>query len=596
MMKTTRRKALARLRPPPNLDLADWMESAIHLPPDVADIPGKIRLYPFQRGIASAISDPTIERVTVLKSARVGYSTLLIGMIGNFVGNDPAPILAVVPTDDDARTLVTQMVEPIFSESPSLAGLLTETEPGRVKRNTMMSRRFPGGSLKVVSAKAPRNLRAHNARILIVDEADACEAGAEGSPIKLAEKRTMSFASRKIVIGSTPIHADASNVIDAYALSDRRVFEVRCVECGEYHEIKWADIRWPDGEPGKARWGCPGCGCVIDEGRKAEMVAAGRWRATAPDVKGHAGFKLNSLVSPLPHAAWGVLAQEFVAAKGSPGSLQVFVNTVLGEGWNGEGEELDAHELQARAGPFSMEKLPEVVLSVTAGVDVQRDRIEITFIGWDRQGNAYVLGHVVIWGDPLDTETWRQVDEQLMLRFPHPFGGKLGVDAVAVDAGDGHSMETVLRFCAGRSGRRVYAIKGDGGNRPWILKSKTPTKRGWLWIVGVDGIKTHLMQRLTKAGSIGFSDSLPAVWFDQLTSERRVVRMNRGQPEHRFERIPGKQAEALDCVVYAFAVKQLVTVNWDAREEQLRSPDVAMPTPTRPRVIESAWMQSMMAR
>jgi phage terminase large subunit GpA-like protein len=92
------------------------MESAIHLPPDVADLPGRIRLYPFQRGIASAISDPLIERVTVLKSARVGYSTLLIGMLGNFVGNDPAPILAVVPTDDDARTLVTGMVEPIFAE------------------------------------------------------------------------------------------------------------------------------------------------------------------------------------------------------------------------------------------------------------------------------------------------------------------------------------------------------------------------------------------------------------------------------------------------------------------------------------------------
>src|SRR5690606_29472419 len=150
------------------------------------------------------------------------------------------------------------------------------------------------------------------------------------------------------------------------------------------------------GQPERAYWCCPRHGCVVEEGRKAEMVSAGRWRATAPDVAGHAGFRLNSLISPLPHAAWGVLAKEFLAAKDDPASLQVFTNTVLGEGWNGEGEDLDAHELLGRTQPFGIEKLPEAVLAITAGVDVQRDRVEITFIGWDRHGNAYVLGHVVI--------------------------------------------------------------------------------------------------------------------------------------------------------------------------------------------------------
>lgn len=37
-------------------------------------------------------------------------------------------------------------------------------------------------------------------------------------------------------------------------------------------------------------------------------------------------------------------------------------------------------------------------------------------------------------------------------------------------------------------------------------------------------------------------------------------------------------AEALDCTVYAFAAKELININWDAREEVLRSPELAKQT------------------
>src|SRR5690606_12064714 len=108
--------------------------------------------------------------------------------------------------------------------------------------------------------------------------------------------------------------------------------------------------------------------------------------------------------------------------------------------------------------------------------------------------------------------------------------------------------------------------------RPFIERSKSKVKGGWLWIVGVDSIKTHLTGLLNRDGLIHFSATLDLAWFEQLVSERVVVRYNRGQPFRRFERIPGRRAEALDCVVYAFAVQRLINVNWSAREEQLRSP------------------------
>jgi phage terminase large subunit GpA-like protein len=286
------------------------------------------------------------------------------------------------------------------------------------------------------------------------------------------------------------------------------------------------------------------------------------------------------------------LAAEFVAAKDKPEDLQTFVNLVLGEGWKEHGDALDDAALAAKAEDFSLDMLPEAVLAVTAGVDVQRkDRLEVTFLGWGEDGTAYVLGHRIIWGAPTDDETWRELDEMLKQRFQHPFGGTLGVDAVAIDSGDGETMPDVYKFCFPRYRRRIFAIKGAPGKRPRIERSKQKTKGGWLMIVGVDGIKSSLMSRLRRGNTIRFSNSLPASWYEQLASEQVVVRYSRGQPIRMFERIKGRQAEALDCVVYAMAVRDLVHVNWSAREEQLRNPTVVAPVVQRPRVIESEWLR-----
>jgi phage terminase large subunit GpA-like protein len=182
-----RRNALRSLIPPPRLALSQWIETNFKLPEGVSALPGAVRLWPYQQEIADAISDPAIERVTLVKPVRVGFTTLLTGAVGAFVANEPAPILAWLPTEADARDYIVSDIEPIFAASPALRGTLAaDAEEG--ERNTLLSRRFPGGSLKIVAARAPRNLRRHTARVLFVDEADACETGIEGNPLKLAEK------------------------------------------------------------------------------------------------------------------------------------------------------------------------------------------------------------------------------------------------------------------------------------------------------------------------------------------------------------------------------------------------------------------------
>jgi phage terminase large subunit GpA-like protein len=551
--------------------------------------PGPIRLWDFQRGIADAISDPLIERVTVIKSARVGYTTLLTATVGNYVLNEPAPILFVLPTEADCRDYVVSDMDPIFEASPDLRGLLSDgtDETGR---NTILHRLFAGGSLKVVAAKSPRNLRRHNTRILIIDEEDGMDPTPEGDPVDLAIKRTLGFPNRKIIRGSTPTDADRTTIAGAYEQSDQRVYEIKCVECGEFAEPRWAHIRWDKGSPQTARWACPNCGVLVEERFKLQMVANGRWRAMRPEVEGHAGFRLSALISPHANASWAKLAEEWTVVHDSPESRQTFVNTLLGEVTREEINIEEPETVMARAEAFGLNvthasedgahetlALPAEVLLITAGVDEQDDRFEVTFCGWSRDGAMWALGHSVIWGSPADHETLAELDVALSTKWTHPLGGKIGVGAAAVDSGDGEFSQTIYGFCWPRARRGVMAIKGVGGRRPIIEVSKGRIAKGGtnmdgkLWLVGADQAKARLYADISRGpGRVRFSRSLPLVWFEQLLSEPPVIRRIAGRPVRKFERIPGRRAEALDTTVYALAARMAFpSVDFDALEARL---------------------------
>ncbi len=588
-----RRAALQALRTPPGIELSRWIEAAVRLPGSQAE-PGPMRLWPFQRAIADSIGAPEVERVSVLKSARIGYTSLLSSVIAYYVSADPSSILVVQPTQSDCRGFVVDDLEPLFEAAPALSGRLKPPSRTPDERSTIAHRIFPGGSLKIVAARAPRNLRRHGAKVLLLDEVDGYEMTAEGDAVALAEKRTLAYRDRKIVCGSTPLFESTSAILRLYQQSDQRIFEVPCHACGGFSEFTWACIEWEPDRPETAAFRCPHCAALVSEREKATMVERGAWRATRPEVRGHHGYRLSSLISPLPNAAWGKLAAEFLAAKKDPDLLRVFVNTVLGEPWRaGEDTGPDEHELASRMEPFSLEAIPPEVLILTAGVDVQDDRFEVSTLGFARDGAVYVLAHDVIFGRPQDVadEAWRDLDDHLRRRFPHPKGGVLKIDACAIDAGDGDSYVQVLEFCSSRYGRRVFAIKGvDGFSRPPLVTSKSTHRKGRLFIVGVDPLKNRILSMIAKPGMMPFSGSLAEApdYFAQLLAERVVTRYRRGKPMLRLERRQGVRSEAIDCATYALAARAGLTIDLDRREAELASQ--TSPERKAPAIYRSSWM------
>ena len=67
-------RARRALVPPPRRRLSEWIEGNVVLPEGLSAQPGPVRLWEHQREIADAIGDPMVERVTVIKAVRIGYT------------------------------------------------------------------------------------------------------------------------------------------------------------------------------------------------------------------------------------------------------------------------------------------------------------------------------------------------------------------------------------------------------------------------------------------------------------------------------------------------------------------------------------------
>jgi len=580
-LERIRREALAVLRPPARLPLADWIEANIFLPSTASATPGRMRLWAPQRGICEALDDPNISEIVVRKSARIGFTALLGGYIGHTVATAPAPILATQPTADDSRAFSVD-IESLFEASPALRGLISDgaDESGR---STMMRRLYPGGSLEFLSASSPRAFRRKLGKILIGDEIDAYALTEEGNVLDLLRMRGQTYRDRKVLFGGTPIF-DHGPVTRLYEASDQRAFEICCPHCRDRFELMWQAVRWVEGQPETAHVVCPANGCIIEEKDKVQAVENGRWRAMAPEVKGRAGFRINSLVSPHHNARWSALVAEFLQAKRTPETLQTFTNLVLGESWQTEGEDFDEHELYGRREAFTLENLPHDVLWLTVGVDCQDDRLEAVIIGHS-VSDVFVADHRVFWG-PIDGEAvWQELESLLRETWKHPRGAQIGINAACVDSGDGGHTELVNAFTRPRFGRRVVSVKGVGGFSRSILEK---SGKQLLWLVGADAVKSQLFARIGRNTGIRFGEDLAPIYFEQLASERRVVRYSRGQPIARFERIPGKRAETLDATAYAWAARMLINQNAERRGEELRS----LAAPKRaPAIIRSKWLE-----
>jgi len=588
--------AFMAFRPPEKLTLSEWADRYAFLSAESSAEGGRWHTLPYQKGIMDAITDAKIEQVTVMKSARVGYSKILNHTIAFHIHQDPCPIMLVQPTIEDAQGYSKEEIAPMLRDTPCLKGLVSESK-AKDGANTILQKQFPGGTLSLVGANSPRGFRRVSRRVVLFDEIDGypASAGAEGDQIKLGIRRTEYYWNRTIVAGSTPTVKDFSRVERMFLQTDQRRYFVPCPDCGHMQYLKWPNIRWTDGDPSTAGYCCESCGVIIPHSKKRWMVERGEWRATAPGNGKHVGFHIWAAYSYSPNATWPNLVEEFLDAKNDAEQLKTFVNTVLGETWEDEyASKIGATDLLERAaGEQYQQYVPPVeVLALTIGCDVQDDRLSLSVWGWGREEEGWLIDRVKLYGSPSRPEVWKQLDEILQKPYLNEANEKMKVLCCAIDSG-GHHTQEVYQYSRERAAMGVIAIKGmsQKGKPPLgkaskvdvDYKGKALKKGAQLFPVGVDTVKSLLFGRLKHndpgAGYLHFFPTIGADYFEELTAEKQILRFRNGYPERVWVKKSQAPNEALDEMNYAYAALHRLYQKMDRRTiwDQLERRDEEKP-------------------
>jgi len=450
----------------------------------------------------------------------------------------------------------------------------------------MFSKEYDGGILLITGANSATGLRSAPCRYLFCDEIDAfpADVDGEGDPVSLAERRTTTFARRKILLTSTPTVKDFSRIEAEYARSDQRRYFVRMPCCGVMEWLKWPQIKWEDNRPETAVYQCEHCGERFHEVHKPRMLADGEWRNTAPFDGKTAGFHLSGLYSPLGWCSWEQLVDDFLRAKGDAPALKSWINTRLSEVWEEDySAMINADGLMAKRLNYEPGTCPDGVVLLTAGVDVQENRIACTVMGWGEGETGFLVWHKEIMGEPTQPEVWKQLDQVLATKWPTACGKELTIKQMAVDSG--FATHEVYNYVRERIKQGVVPIKGSNRrNSPAVGKGskvdvnwrgRTIKKGVTLFVLGTDTIKTTLFGRLRHnegVGSLNFGLAADDEYFRQLTSERARLRYHRGFPIREWVKKAGDRNEALDTLCYSYAALQLISrrMNPGTMWEQLR--------------------------
>lgn len=591
------KRGLATLEAPPPLRLSQWAERYFYLSAESSYVEKLWTAFPFQVGIMDCMSNDDIAEVTLKKSARVGYTKMILAAMGYFAQHKRRNQALWQPTDDDADDFVKTELDPMLRDVKIMQSVFPEYL-ARHRNNTLRQKTYLGSTQHIRGGKAAKNYRRLSVDVAILDELDGFDNNVEkeGSPVTLSRKRVEGATFPKHILGSTP-KLKGFSLIEAREEQAERSFRfvVPCPDCGVEHALRWGGkdkhgndlpygFKWSGDDLETVTHQCGDCGTNYTQADFLAIASQGRWiDATGAWIDPSGQFKdCDNQPIPAPHSVafhvwtayspmttWVQIVREFLSANakakaGDTSELQTFINTTLGETWEVATEQTDQGELIARAEPYALRTIPLGGLVLTAGVDVQDNRFEIVVWAWGRGEETWVIDYMVLTANPSDERDWDRLDEYLTTKFKHTSGQTLGIEAVAIDTG-GHYTHQTYHFCRSRKARKMYAVKGENQHGLPVKGRASIKDVNWqgkvikngvkLWFVGTDTAKDLVHGRLQVAtpgpGYVHFSKDLPEVFYSQLTAEARVLQQTTHGTQYRWMLPNGRRNEVLDCTVYA---------------------------------------------
>ncbi|RYF60731.1 MAG: phage terminase large subunit family protein [Comamonadaceae bacterium] len=641
-IKAAVRLGLESLRAEPPQRLGDWAQAEFKLAGESSHQKGAWTAWAFQVGILDFMSDDRIEELDVMKAKRVGYTKMVTAFVTYNIAHRRRKQALWQPTDDDRDSYVKSEIDPLLDPDTGVGAVNKARRRGKsLSDETIKLKTFRDSVLHLLGGKAARAFRRITVAVSILDEISKFDRSIEkaGPPRGLARGRLEGAPYPKLVCGSTPLLKGLCHIEDAVTEAVGLVrFHIECRHCGLEHPLIWGSkkiahgFKWERGQPDTVRHVCPHCRKPITQADylRGGMPQAGTWVCERTGKRygvdrtwrDNAGMPttppltlgVHVWTAYSPQRSWADIVKEFEAAlvileRGDAGAMQLFVNETLGGTWELAGERTDEHALQARAEDYRLTTVPKGALILTAGVDVQRNRWEITVYGWGRGMESWVVDVTVLDGNPASDEDWDQVTAYLQRRYQQVWhGATMGLSAISIDSSD--QTQAVYNWVSKAQHvlPQLRAIKGDGAESVNILGPSSLQEVNYrgrkvphgvkLWRVGVDAAKDLLLGQLalTKPGPgyVHFSRDLPREFFEQLTAEQRVLAKVNGRDAYRWvKRRP--RNEQLDNRNYALhaafglSLHRFTDEKWASLEAAVQPPEdlfsAAAAEPGRP----SAW-------
>ena len=597
------REALEMLKPSEELTVSEWADRYRILTTETAAEPGRWHTdrAPYQRAIMDAFCERDIWQIVLMSSSQVGKSEIELNMLGWCIDQDPGPILYIQPDEGVAEDYSKRRIAPMIAATPALRRKVFSPK-GRSGGNTIGMKMFAGGSLAIVGANSPSDLSSKPVKYIFMDETDEFtrSAGTEGDPQELAERRTETFRfrGRKVVKSSSPRNKRTSRILKDYMAGTQEEWRTQCPQCGDWFFIRFEQIKFEQTEfetedgtrhrPENIRWECPGCGHCLPEWQVKRQPA--RWIACNEEQgrkDGIRSFRLNAFMSPW--SSWEDICRKFLIAvdENDMEKLKTFRNTMLGEAWETTLHEGIADELYERREQYPAE-VPPGVLVLTMGIDTQDNRLEYEVVGWDRDEQSWGIERGIIVGRADMPDVWKEVDSLLDREWQTAGGTSMRIMATFMDSG-GHYTDEVYRECRRRGGRRMWAVKGEGGEKDKLVRPmKRTDDKAIRFLIAVDLGKEAILYNaaITDDGPkkmhfpTDVNRGYDQEYFKGLCSEHMVLHRSRGTTVMRWEKIYERN-EPLDMRNYARAAYKYFKWPYDALEAAVKGEETR--TPQRPR-------------
>ena len=430
---------------------------------------------------------------------------------------------------------------------------------------------FPGGYVRFVGANSPSGLASRPIKITLLDEVDRFPLSAkkEGDPVKLAERRTNNFYDSKKIRVSTPTDDATSKIQLLYLAGSQEEWSLPCPYCGEYQALEFEQLKYQDlVEP---EFECKFCGeSAVESEWKKYGQTNGKWIAKFPKEKENRSFHLNALASPW--VSWKEIIAEYLNVKDDDFQYKTFINTVLGKTFTVNLDSAMDYEAIYETREDYGAELHDNVVILTAGVDVQDNRLEVEVVGWGYGYESYGIIYRDFPGDPGKEEVWLKLDAFLRKKFKYKNGKSLMIAATLIDSG-GHHTGSVYKYVHKKEKRGIYAIKGQGSWGVNILNGfRKTTKKGTpsinLLSLGVNALKDLTYSRLSilngpgkchfpKSSTQGYGID----YFKGLTAEVKVKKSTPRGMKIAWEILQGRRNEPLDLRNYATGAVELIPID-----------------------------------